>query len=346
MPLTVRCLPVGGRENPYQYLMMKGLRNEDMEVGFGADGKWLAILRTVLRYWPDTVHFDWIYRYFLRRRRWWTWLNAPVFVLEVLFVRFVLRRRLVWTMHNLGTHDIADSFIERAVRRTFARCCDWIRVFDQSTVQRAADYLNVSTSRFLIIPEGSYADYYTNQISKGEARRSLGISGSGLVLSFVGGIHPYKGVRDLVETFVEIGDEDWRLLIAGNPSDSDYAEDLLKQARMDDRIVCRFEFIHDEDLQIFFNASDVVVLPFREIENSGSVILAMSFKKAVVAPSIGVVGSRLQHQAELLYKPGELAQGLIALKDVSISFLEGVGESNYDRVSQSRWEDFRKAFER
>src|SRR5690606_10250440 len=43
----------------------------------------------------------------------------------------------------------------------------------------------------------------------------------------------------------------------------------------------------DEMVADFFAASDVVVLPFRNILNSGSLILALSFNRPVVAPAIG-----------------------------------------------------------
>jgi hypothetical protein len=56
----VSCLPVAGKENPYQYLMMKGLNESpNLEVKSGIDDKFFGIIRTAVFQKPDYIHFDW-----------------------------------------------------------------------------------------------------------------------------------------------------------------------------------------------------------------------------------------------------------------------------------------------
>ena len=56
----------------------------------------------------------------------------------------------------------------------------------------------------------------------------------------------------------------------------DYFESIKKS--INENIMLIDRFIEDDELQYFFNAADVITLPFKKIENSGSVILAMGFK--------------------------------------------------------------------
>jgi glycosyltransferase involved in cell wall biosynthesis len=47
--------------------------------------------------------------------------------------------------------------------------------------------------------------------------------------------------------------------------------------------------VEGDELQIYFNACDLVALPFRKVLNSGSLLLAMSFGCPVVAPRMGSI---------------------------------------------------------
>jgi beta-1,4-mannosyltransferase len=51
-----------------------------------------------------------------------------------------------------------------------------------------------------------------------------------------------------------------------------------------------FEFVKKEDVSMFMQAADLVVLPYRSIFNSGSALLALSFNKPVLLPDLGAMG--------------------------------------------------------
>jgi glycosyltransferase involved in cell wall biosynthesis len=51
----------------------------------------------------------------------------------------------------------------------------------------------------------------------------------------------------------------------------------------------RLEFVPDDELQLYFAAADLVVLPFEEILNSGSAILALSFNCPIYVPHSGAL---------------------------------------------------------
>jgi glycosyltransferase involved in cell wall biosynthesis len=343
--MKICCLPVAGGENPYQRLMMTGLRSDErLEVRHGVDGKLFAALRSVMRHGPDVIHYDWIHRYFLRRHRLLTWIHAPVFVLELMIVRYVFGCRLVWTMHNLLTHDQGGGRTERWVRRRFAGLCEWVRVFDETTVERARLLLDIPEHAFRVLPEGSYVGCYRNDVDRASARQALGLEPGTFVLLFLGQIRPYKGIEELLASFRATARRDWRLVIAGMPLDEAYCRNLRAEAAEIDGARLVMEYIPDENLQVFFQAADVVVLPFKKVENSGSAILAMGFGKPVVAPRLGVLSSRLAQQDDLLYEPGTLTHALGNLKSLSAGDLQEIGARNLAALDAYSWDAFAGLF--
>jgi len=64
-------------------------------------------------------------------------------------------------------------------------------------------------------------------------------------------------------------------------------EALRRLADQDERVRLSLEFVPTEKVPLYMGASDVVVLPFNSILNSGSVFLALSFNRAVLAPRLG-----------------------------------------------------------
>jgi beta-1,4-mannosyltransferase len=77
------------------------------------------------------------------------------------------------------------------------------------------------------------------------------------------------------------------LLIAGKPVPPEDAPHLEALAARDPRVQFELGFVRDDRLQLFFNAADLIVLPYRQILNSGSALLALSFNRPVLAPAIG-----------------------------------------------------------
>src|SRR6185312_9091133 len=202
--------------------------------------------------------------------------NVPFFIFQVYVVRYIYNCKLVWTPHNIIPHDSKYLPIHRFCRRFFARNVKWIRLFSELSVAEAVREFKCNANKFKIIPEGSYVGYYPNETNRIEARRTLNIGNDKLVLLYTGFIKPYKGITDLIEWFKKGFDDNAVLIIAGKAMDADYFETIKKS--MNENIILIDRFVENDELQLYFNAADVVTLPFKKIENSGSAILAMSFK--------------------------------------------------------------------
>ena len=96
-------------------------------------------------------------------------------------------------------------------------------------------------------------------------------------------------------------------------------------------------------MQYFYKVAEVVVLPFNKVENSGSVTLAMGFKKVIVAPKMGVSPKKLINQSDFLYKEGDLFQKLNLAYENKKSLGE-IGKLNFDQLGKNNWKDFSTFF--
>ena len=338
---TIACLPVAGPDNPYQQLMIEGLnRSGQLEAFNGPDDKFLGILRSIFKYRPDYLHFDWIVSYYFRRWWWLTLLSVPLFCAQIVLVR-ALGVKLVWTLHNILPHDLPMLPIHRFCQRFLARRCEWVRVFAHNTVPRAANELRVMASKFRVVPEGDYTSTYPDEVSQSRAREKLQLPSSARIFLYCGLIKPYKGVLELVKSFGEIQQPNLFLLIAGKVMDEEYGR--LIEEKLSPNVVFMNGYIAGSDLQYYFRAADVVVLPFRNIENSGSLFMAMGFARPIIAPRRGVMLERLRQQDEWLYGDeanAGLKEKLRLAATVPGSVLEAAGNRNFTALAKYAWEDF------
>jgi glycosyltransferase involved in cell wall biosynthesis len=109
------------------------------------------------------------------------------------------------------------------------------------------------------------------------------------MMLFFGGIRPYKNIPRLIESFRAFPGEDAILYIAGRSPSAKVTQQLQVLADQDHRVRLNLNFVSRDEVQVYFRAADVVVLPYREILNSGSAILALSFNRPVLVPRRGAM---------------------------------------------------------
>ena len=97
----------------------------------------------------------------------------------------------------------------------------------------------------------------------------------------------------MLDVFDELlaNDPSLRLLIAGKPLDVEGMADLEARCAEHPRVVSRFERIPDDELQVWYGAADLAVLPYTNILNSAAFRLAMSFGVPAVGPRMGALAA-------------------------------------------------------
>lgn len=221
-----------------------------------------------------------------------TWRMAIELAHFVAFVSLAKIRgvRLIWTIHDLNSHACIRPRLEKLYKRWFISQLDGaITLTPGGRAAACARFPRLASKPIATIPHGHFMDAYPNATSRSAAREKLGLADSARVLLFFGTIRPYKNLPRLIKAFSDMDDSDLRLIIAGAPESDGIRRKIRMATRSDRRILLHPYEIEPTNVQFFMNAADVVVLPFKRIQNSGSVMLALTFLRPVLVPAIGAM---------------------------------------------------------
>ncbi len=135
------------------------------------------------------------------------------------------------------------------------------------------------------IPFGNFTEWYPNENDKSEARKNLNISLDCFVYLFFGSISTYKNIMEIVKQFRNGKSDKDIFMIAGAPADKESQVKLEKIASLDRQVCLQLRHIEDSEVQLYFNASDIVII-HQDVNTvmSGVLMLALSFGKPVIAP--------------------------------------------------------------
>jgi glycosyltransferase involved in cell wall biosynthesis len=289
-PLTVGYFPYNPGANPYQRLFAEALESAGVVVQRIPPRK-LFPLQHAAAQDVDLLQLDWPHDWYQGRNLWtrqvkrWMYRDG---------LRRLRRVPVVWTAHNLHAHDAANEVDEHRMIQALIDVCSGIIVLSNASAELLRTEYRVSPqTRVQGVHHGHYMDCYPNTVSREKARRFLGLPDEARVVLSLGRLQPYKGLEDLVDAFCSVAKDGDVLLLAGKSVSEDYTVRLralgTARARPGIRVEVSGELVEGDELQIYFNACDLVALPFRKVLNSGSLLLAMSFGCPVVAPRMGSI---------------------------------------------------------
>jgi beta-1,4-mannosyltransferase len=135
-----------------------------------------------------------------------------------------------------------------------------------------------------VIPHGHYRTSYPAPLDPAEARHALGLDPEATVVALVGYVRAYKNVPRLIQAFRAMPDRGLVLVIAGESKSPELSAQIREAAAGDPRIRLDLRFLDEEQVHRYLSAADLVALPYREVLNSGSAILALSLDRPVLAP--------------------------------------------------------------
>jgi glycosyltransferase involved in cell wall biosynthesis len=201
--------------------------------------------------------------------------------------------RVVWTAHNAQPHESRHPRLEAWFWSAVVRRVD--TVIHPSAAGRQvleARYPELARRPHAVVPLGHFRGTYPDTVSREAARAVLRIPDGARVVAFLGLVRPYKNVPHLVRTVRALPAEAGEviLLVGGAPLDSRLAGEVREAAGGDPRVRLALEHIPDDEVQRYLRAADLVVLPFKDITNSASALLALSFDRPVLVPARGAMG--------------------------------------------------------
>lgn len=227
--------------------------------------------------------------------------------------------RIVWTVHDLGSNDKLHPRLEAWFLRLFVPQVDAIICLTESSRSMTLERFPCLANRpNVVVPHGHYRGVYPDTETRETARQRLALPADATVLLHFGLMRPYKNVPHLIRTFRATPVRGNILLVVGRVFDAVIEREIREAADGASNVRLDLRWVPNEEVQTFFAASDLVVLPYRRILNSGAVMLALTFARPVLAPDLG---SMREHQETfgadwiLLYTGTLTTSGLTAASE-------------------------------
>ncbi|GID26110.1 glycosyltransferase [Paractinoplanes brasiliensis] len=270
--------------------------------------------------------------------QWWTGTVLHSY-LVLCFAARLLGIRVVVEFHEVqdtgeAQHRWAALYC-RTLIKPLLRRTDGVIVhsaFDRAALRSTYDLAGVPDE---IALHGPFDHHDHNPVPT--ARRA---SGDHVRLLFFGTIRPYKGLEDLVEAFAQLP-ERYTLTVVGETWEGwTLPAELIAESPAAGRITFVNRYVTDAEVDEFFHAADMVVLPYRRSSASGPLHIAMSHGLPVVVTAVGgLVEAASDYSGATFVTAGSPR----ALADAIVSATANAGRRHTD---PSSWEKSVAAFTR
>lgn len=251
--------------------------------------------------------------------------------------------KVLWTIHNIVSHEAVFPQEETDIYRFLLKTADLIHIHSEESKKIIEKLYPIPSEKIIIAPHGNYAGVYADSINQTSAREILQLPLTAKIFLFFGQVRSYKGIDDLIQTFIRVFSNsfDNYLVIAGDPGLLLETE-KQKLSTIHPRIIFFWGHVPDESIQLFFKASDVVVLPYRRILTSGSAMLAFTFGRPIICPKLGTLKDLVSEEINgWTYDPREeeaLETALHKVGEISRANLSQMGVNAKLRAENFNWE--------
>jgi len=230
-------------------------------------------------------------------------------LLDQFFLKPLIRRLpLVLTVHDVKPHY--ERFVSRAsfIKRSLQIPHRLIVHYEEGRRQ-LVDHWGISAEHIDVIPHGIMR--LQNPPAPTEARKKLNLPLDRQIILFFGAIRPNKGLDILLKALkiVKARNQQVLLVIAGGllgRFNFESYSDMIRKSDLSENVQTFIQFIPEEEVDYFFAASDLVVLPYLKFESQSGVLLrAYAHKKPVVVSDIGAMGELVSSdKVGLAVEPG------------------------------------------
>ena len=235
---------------------------------------WIHAASKIKKLQPDLVIIQWWHPYF-----------APCYWA---LTRMLGKKKIIFVCHNVFPHERfpMDRMLTKMV----------LKRGNAFIVQSGKDAEDLQTilpgAKYEQAVHPTYNAFKFENMSKERGRELLDITEKEKVLLFFGFVREYKGLKYLIQALPRITErcEDVRLFVVGDfggAENREAYEKLMEENAVRSHITICDGYIPDREIEKFFAACDLVVLPYVSATQSGIVQIAYGFEKPVVVTNVG-----------------------------------------------------------
>ena len=221
---------------------------------------------------PDLVVIQWWHPYF-----------APCYFL---LARFMGKQNVVFVCHNVFPHERfpLDRFLTRLALNNGSH-------FIVHAAEEAKELEKIKPDPdYVVTPHPTYNAFCFEKMSKEQAQKKLDIASDEKILLFFGYVREYKGLKYLFRAMPAIckADDKVRLWVVGEfGADREEYRALIEELEIAEYVRVVDSYTPDREVEQYFAAADLVVLPYVSATQSGIVQIAYGFTKPVIVTEVG-----------------------------------------------------------
>jgi glycosyltransferase involved in cell wall biosynthesis len=213
--------------------------------------------------------------------------------------------------------DFTTNSLNRRLYQNIYRQFQTIFVHNEINRTRLLDIFSLPATRISVMPHGNellFAELRDPGLNAQAVRASLQLQPEHKVILLVGSLARYKGVDLLIEAFGRISRLQplARLVIAGPPLagfDLDAHRQRIESLGLTRRVVIEPRYIPSEAIAAWMEMADIAVYPYRNISQSGALMIAMTFGVPVIVTRTGSLPDYVSEgPAGLIVEPGDQDQ--------------------------------------
>ena len=271
---------------------------------------------------------------------WWHPYFAPCYYVLEKLLRHKDQRKLVFICHNVFPHERFP--LDRMLTRMVLKQGDGFILHSRT---EADDLISIKPDAdYRVQVHPTYNAFKFEDLSKEQARDLLGLGAEEKVLLFFGYVRPYKGLKYLIQALPQIQErlQNVKLMVVGDfGSDREQYQQLIEDLGVQDKILVKDGYTPDREVEKYFAASDLVVLPYETATQSGIVQIAYGFTKPVIVTNVGGLPEVVtDDRTGLIVEPKDVN----GLADAIIRYYEGNKEQEF--ITHIREEEYRFSWDR
>jgi glycosyltransferase involved in cell wall biosynthesis len=213
---------------------------------------------------------------------WWTTFWTPQFWTVATLVKRFCPAKILFICHNVEheTHALSQVCTRAVLSKG-----DHFFVHSEGDGERLKQLIPSSVITRVYTPLFDF--FKTRQLSKAEARAKLGLQGDTIL--FFGYVRPYKGLDVLLKTMPLILERrKLTLLVVGEFwHGREACAQQIKELSLENAVRVIDRYVPNEEVEVYFSAADLVVLPYVSGKGSGLVQTAYGLEKPVIATRVG-----------------------------------------------------------
>lgn len=286
---------------------------------------WVKTARKIKKCKPNLIIIEWWHPYF-----------APCYVV---LSRLLKKYKKLFICHNVFPHErfMMDKFLTKIT----------LRAGDIFVTQSNMDAEELKSiipdADYIVTPHPTYNAFKMTDLGKAEARRRINMKMEEPMLLFFGFVREYKGLKYLIRALpiVKRDIPDIKLWIVGDfGNDKEEYLKLIGMSDIQDNIVIVDGYVPDDEVENYFTATDLVVLPYISATQSGIVQIAYGFEKPVIATNVGGLPDVIEggKTGYIVEKENEQELAKAIVKFFSLGRIDLFEKNIQDKAEEFSWE--------